>query len=109
MRDLLGGLAAGLIGLVAVGALGFGAQYLSHSSAEFFSPWQEEIRRKTHVESKVYTDASTMRFYDLQRQYYAATSDDEKRTIIAMVRHEASTFPVDRLPDDLRTFVELAR
>lgn len=75
----------------------------------YFAPKYEGVRRDVMIESRAYTEATTRRLYDLQRQLTQAKSDDEKAAIRAMARHEVRAFDVSRLPPDLRSFAQQVR
>lgn len=109
VKDILA--AAGGVLLATAGLLG--AAWLFQGNDFFlyryFAPKYEGVRRDVMIESRAYSEATTRRLYDLQRQMAQAKSDDEKAAIRAMARHEVQAFDATRLPADLRNFVQQVR
>jgi hypothetical protein len=91
--------------VVGIGAI-FGLNYLAYGNFAFFAPKYEAVRRDVMIESRAYSEATTRQLYRLKLQYQQAGSDAERATIRAMTLHEAQAFDRDRLPADLRNFVQ---
>lgn len=94
-----------LVGLIGLGSLGFGLEYVGMTKFGFFAPKYEAIRRDVMIESRAYSEATTRQFYNLKLQYQQAKSDDERATIRAMALHESAAFDKARLPADLQSFL----
>jgi hypothetical protein len=101
MKVLLGW----LVGIVVVLAIIFGLNLFGFAQYSFFAPRMEAVRRDTMIQSRAYSEASTRDIYRLKLQYVQAKTDDEKSTIAAFARHEATAFDKDRLPPDVQTWL----
>lgn len=97
---------ASVIGIACLCVIGFGLNFFGFASFAFFAPKYEGVRRDVMIQSRAYSEATTREMYRLKLQYQQAKTDDEKATIRAMTLHEAQAFDKDRLPEDLRTFIE---
>jgi hypothetical protein len=96
---------AAIFALILLAAVGFGLRYLGYLNTAFFAPRNEAIRRDVMIESRAYSEATVREMYNFQRQYLAATTDEQRNAIKASARHAASGYGVNRLPADLQVFV----
>lgn len=94
-----------LAGIVLFGSLIFGANLFGLAQYQFFAPRQEAIRRDTMLQSRAYGEAATRELYRLKLQYVQSKSDDERSTIAAMARHEATAFDRTLLPNDVQAWL----
>ena len=69
-----------------------------------FAPKYEQVRHDTFKESTAYIDGTIKNLRDMQFQYIKA-DDVHKTALKGVILHTASTFPEDKLPSDLRTFL----
>ena len=96
---------AGVCGLAALVAVGFGLNYAGYASFAFFAPRYEGVRRDTMIQSRAYSEGMTREMYRLKIQYFQAKSDAERETIAAMAKHEGAALDRSRLPLDLQSFL----
>lgn len=94
----------GLLGAI---ALVFGLSYLGYLGDAFFAPRYEAIRRETTIESRAYSEATVRELYRLKMEYEQTQDVNARATIVAAARHEFEIFPQDRLPADLRAWMQI--
>lgn len=87
----------------------FGLNYFGYMNIAFFAPKIEAVRRDVMIESRAYSEATVRELYRLHRQYNASDDEVVRMTIVAAARHEFSIFPEDRLPPDLRVWMQQIR
>lgn len=93
----------------AIAAGVFGLQYAGYMNMQYFMPWAESIRRDVMIESRAYSEATVRELYKLRREYNATQDPVARATIVAAARHQFSIFPEDRLPNDLRAWMQEIR
>lgn len=103
----------GILGLIAtiavvVGVI-FGVSYGGYLLYDFFTPRYEQVRYNTFKESQSYNDGMLRELRRLQVEYHKAeVANDEagKLLLRSQIRDESASFDTNRLPTDLRTFVQ---
>ncbi|KKQ99881.1 MAG: hypothetical protein UT24_C0022G0002 [Candidatus Woesebacteria bacterium GW2011_GWB1_39_12] len=71
----------------------------------FFLPRQEAIRRKTFEESKAYNQGMVQELQNMQWDYTQA-DEKGKEALRSLILHRTADYDLDKLPENLRTFVE---
>lgn len=97
--------AAWLGALVLILSVLFGLNLFGLAQYSFFAPRLEAVRRDTMLQSRAYGEAATRELYRLKLQYVQSKSDDERSTIAAMARHEATAFDRALLPPDVQAWL----
>jgi hypothetical protein len=103
MRPLLAILGT-VVGVAAVGALGWGVTYHELIFQSFFNPKFEDVRRNTFERSKSFRDGSVTELQNMRFEYIKA-SPEHKKALADIIRHRATEVPEDAMPTDLSTFV----
>lgn len=101
MKEVLGWLAAFVLVLLVI----FGLNLFGLFSYSFFAPKMEAVRRDTMLQSRAYSEGATRELYRLKLQYSQARTDDERATIAAFARHEATAFDKSLLPLDVAAWL----
>ena len=70
----------------------------------YFAPKYEGVRYDVHKESQSYRDGMVRRLRNLQIEYEKA-SPEHKQVIASTILHESADFPSERMPADLRQFI----
>ncbi len=73
-----------------------------------FGPAQEQVRREVFEESKAYNDGMAMEL-DAMRFEYVKAAPEHQAALASVILHRAATYDVDRLPVDLRQFIQELR
>lgn len=89
---------------VAIG-LSWALAYNDLAFQSFFAPRQENVRRHVFEETKSYNQGMVQELENLQAQYITATPE-QKAGLRAIILHRAADYPADRLPPDLRSFID---
>lgn len=73
-----------------------------------FRPAYEQVRRETFEQSKSYNQGMVQELQAMQVEY--AKGDAEvKKTLAPIILHRAADYPDDKLPQDLRSFIQQLR
>ncbi len=94
--------------VVCISAIGFVGKLLYLGQRSVVAPIEESIRRDTMIQSRVYVEAMVRELRTRHREYTLASSDEQKRAILAVVRHDVAAFDPSLVPVDLRPFVDAA-
>lgn len=100
MKEALGWIAA----LAVVLALGW--VFLANNTAQqaVFAPKQEQIRRNVFTQSQAYNDGVAQDLNGMRRDYALADSNG-KAMLVQVIRHRLANYDTNKLPPDLRSFV----
>lgn len=112
MKKLLAGIGAillGLIGLVALLALGFGLEILGIKKDSITKPMRENVRRDVFENTQSYNAGKIQDLARYKLEYERATEPDEKLAIASLIRSQFANFPVERLPVELSSFLTSIR
>lgn len=93
----------GLIAIAVIGMLAGVTNMLGFWSFAYFAPKIEQVRYNTFKESQAYNDGMLRDLYDIQRDYLKADANG-KASLRAIAIHRFSTFPVEKMPADLKVF-----
>ncbi len=105
------GPAVGLSIFVVLMALLLGGWYVAANDLamqKFFAPRREAVRRETFEESKSYNQGMIQELQDMQFEYVKA-EPEAKAALADVILHRVADYDVDKLPDNLREFVEELR
>ena len=75
---------------------------------KIFAPRYEQARREVFEQSKAYNQGMIQELQNMQFQYIQA-DEAHKGALASIILHRVADFPVDKLPVDLRTFIQKLR
>lgn len=87
-----------------VGAGIFGISYYGLAHYGFFAPRMENVRRNVFENTRSYNDGMIQ---ELQKYYldYQKADNNGKETIRLVIQHQYASYPTERLPAHLQSFV----
>jgi hypothetical protein len=103
MRPLLAILGT-VVGVAAVGAIGWSVTYHELIFQSFFNPKFEDVRRNTFERSKSFRTGAVQELQNMQFEYIKA-SPEHKKALADIIRHRATEVPADAMPTDLQSFI----
>jgi len=71
-----------------------------------FAPQREEVRRQVFEETKSYNQGMIQELQNMQFQYVATKDSSAKASLASIILQRAADYPEDRLPADLRSFIQ---
>ena len=93
-----------VVGVAAVGAIGWGVTYHELIFQSFFNPKFEDVRRNTFERSKSFRTGAVQELQNMQFEYIKA-SPEHKKALADIIRHRALEVPADAMPSDLQSFI----
>ena len=93
-----------VVGVAAVGALGWGVTYHELIFQSFFNPKFEDVRRNTFERSKSFRTGAVQELENMQFEYIKASAE-HKKALADIIRHRATEVPEDAMPTDLQSFI----
>lgn len=72
---------------------------------KFWAPKQEQVRREVFEQTKSYNQGMIQELQNMQFEYVKATPD-QKAALRSLILHRAADFPEDKMPSDLRAFIQ---
>ena len=97
---------AGLVVFVGLLVLGFGLELIGLQWTKFFAPKRENVRREVFEETKSYSQGAIADLAKYYEQYRAATSQEDKETIKAVVKARFSEFDETNIRvEEIRNFL----
>jgi hypothetical protein len=93
-----------VVGVAAVGALGWSVTYHELIFQSFFNPKFEDVRRNTFERSKSFQTGAVQELQNMQFEYIKA-SPEHKKALADIIRHRATEVPEDAMPQDLQSFI----
>lgn len=102
MKEILIALGASLLLLLAGSWIIQGNDWFMY---KVFAPKYEEVRRETFEESKAYKQGMIQELQNMQFEYIKA-SPEHKEALADLILHRAADFDEDKLPADLRAFIQ---
>lgn len=72
---------------------------------KYFSPKFEQVRRETFEQTKSYNDGMIQELQSFQFQYVQA-SPEHKEALKSIILHRVANFDMNKLPLDLRQFID---
>jgi len=70
-----------------------------------FAPKYEQARRETFEQSKAYNQGMVQELQNMQFQYLQA-NPEQQQALAFIILHRVADFDVNKLPADLRSFIE---
>lgn len=95
-----------VLGLLAVGALGFIGVAYDTGMYKFWAPKQENIRREVFTNTQSFVQGKISYLTQLRLDYETAADGPQKRAVRSMILNEANQVNHDLLPANLRGFIE---
>ena len=89
--------------LIVVGVMLSGANL---EMTRFFGTRMESIKTDIYRENKSYIEGTRRDIREMMVEYYAAETDAHKDAISSLILHRSAELDRDRLPEELRTFIE---
>ncbi len=73
-----------------------------------FAPAYEQVRRETFEQTKSYNQGMIQELQNMQFEY-AKAAPEQKDALASIILHRAADYDMDKLPPDLRQFVQQLR
>lgn len=99
------GFVIGLAGLVLVLGLTWVFQGNDFFLYRAFAPRYEAVRRQTFEQSKAYNQGMVQELQNMQFEYEKA-APEHRAALASIILHRAADYPSDKMPSDLRSFVD---
>jgi hypothetical protein len=93
-----------VVGVAAVGALGWGVTYHELIFQSFFNPKFEDVRRNTFERSKSFRTGAVQELENMRFEYIKS-APEHKKALADIIRHRALEVPADAMPSDLQSFI----
>lgn len=100
----IGGLVLAVFGIMVLFALGWAIRANFWAQDKVFLPQEEAVRRETFEQSKAYNQGAIQELQNMQFEY-VKSDDNAKKALAPIILHRAADFDVNKLPDDLRHFI----
>ena len=71
----------------------------------YFAPREESVRREVFEQSKAYNQGMIQELQNMQFEYVKADAE-HKQALASIILHRAADYPEDRMPADLRVFIQ---
>jgi hypothetical protein len=94
-----------ILAVVALALIGWAATANDLAMQSYFSPRFEQVRRNTFEQSKSYNQGVVQELQNMQFQYVQADKE-HKGALASIIKHRAADYPHDKMPSDLRNFIE---
>lgn len=114
MRDrdtmTVGGLVKSVVGvMVLLVVVGGGLAWIVQGNDFFlyktFAPARENVRREVFENTKSYNQGMVQELQNMQFEYVKADKEHQA-ALASIILHRAADFPEDKLPEDLRVFIQ---
>lgn len=70
-----------------------------------FAPARENVRREVFENTKSFNQGMIQELQNLQLEYVQA-EEEHKKALASVILHRSADFPEDKLPEDLRAFIQ---
>ncbi len=98
------GFLLGVVGAVAaLMAVIFSLNYFGYAQFAFFAPKMEQVRYNAIKEGQAFNEGTIRELYAYKRDYDKADAGG-RMALRGAILHEFSTYPRERLPQDLQAF-----
>jgi hypothetical protein len=101
MKNFLSALLVGIMILLGMWLIQGNAFFMY----KFFAPQVEQVRRETFEQSKAYNQGMIQELQNMQFEYIKA-DDKHKDALASIILHRVADYDEDKLPNDLRTFIQ---
>ena len=71
----------------------------------YFAPQEEAVRREVFEQSKAYNQGMTQKLQNMRFEYVKA-NPEHKQALASVILHRAADYPEDKMPSDLRSFIQ---
>lgn len=71
-----------------------------------FAPKYESVRRETFEQSKAYNQGMIQELQNMQFEYLKEKDPKAKAALASIILHRAADYPTEKMPSDLRDFIE---
>ena len=71
----------------------------------FFAPKEEAVRRQVFEQSKAYNQGMVQELQNMEFEY-VKSGPNEKAALASIILHRAADYDEDKLPPDLRAFID---
>ena len=72
----------------------------------YFAPKTEAVRRTVFKESQAYNDGVVQDLQNLRLEFLQSHDAQVRSALASVVLQRSAVYPEDRMPDDLRNFIE---
>lgn len=72
---------------------------------KYFAPKREGVRREVFEQSRAFNQGMIQELQNMQFEYIQA-NEESKQALASIILHRAADYPADKLPADLRAFIE---
>lgn len=94
-----------IVALVLLSGLGWVVQGNEFFMYKVFAPKYEQVRRETFEQTKSYNQGMIQELQNMQFQYEQA-DPKHKDALASIILHRAADYPEDKMPNNLRVFVQ---
>ena len=94
-----------LFALFTVG-MSFGVPWLSLQVKKTFGTANESVNTDIYRENKSYVEGTIRDLRELRVEYEKAETDEHKQALRSIIKHRSNELDFDRLPTDLKRFLE---
>jgi len=95
----------GILSVVIILGIVWGLQGNDFFMYKFFAPKYENARRQVFEQTKSYNQGMVQELQNMQFDYVKADKD-HKDALASIILHRAADFDENRLPNDLRSFIQ---
>ena len=72
---------------------------------KIFAPQYEQVRREVFEESQAYNQGMVEELQNMRFEYERTDDPKSKQAMASIIIHRASQYPREKLPEDLRIFI----
>ena len=102
VKHVIVGFVVIILGILALIWIAQGNQFFLY---KVFAPAQEAVRRQTFEETKSYNQGMVQELQNMRFEFIKA-EPSHKAALASIILHRAADYPDDRLPADLRSFIQ---
>ena len=107
-KSILVGLFVFLLALILLFGVGWLSEGNDFFMYKFFAPKREAVRRQVFENTKSYTQGMVQELRGYQVAYLQAGTNSQM-ALASVILHEYADYPDDKLPSDLRQFMQTLR
>ena len=83
----------------------FSLQTMGYVSLKFWGVKYEDARREIFEHSKAYTHGTIRDLQNLRLEYSKSNDESHRQILADTILHRSAAFPLEKLPHDLRKFI----
>ena len=95
--------------VILIAATGFGIHACSVGDQATLGRAEENVRTQNFEQSEAYRAGLRRDFDELLLAYTNAKTDEEKMTVLSVIRHRAEGCPPDQVPQDIKNLLNQPR